>query len=152
MAENGFVDLACSLPLLAPRNKGTRHQFQPICRSGRILSLLDGVSDGEDGFIFTITFHPGMRASADSVTPSSLLLNLGSLFTDANQQCVGAWPGCPHCHTVVETELLCFLWGKYARGHLNLPWCSSGIYQSMPLRISDRIISHREMYTTWLFF
>ncbi|GAB1302215.1 MS4a6D protein [Apodemus speciosus] len=90
--------------------KGPGINFSPFVGLGGSISFLDDVSDGGDGFITTITSLPGMRASADSFTPTSLLLNLGSLFIDADQQCVGAWPGFTLCRAVVETELLCFLW------------------------------------------
>ena len=66
------------------------------------LSLLHGVlsslSDGGDGFLSIVTSHQG----CSSVTPTSPLLNLGSPFTDADLQCVGAWPGYARCHAVVE--------------------------------------------------
>ena len=108
--------------------KGPGINFSPFLSLGGSISFLDGVSDGGDGFISIITSLPGMRASADSVTRTSLLLNLGSHFTDAGQQCVGAWAGFALCRAVVETELLCFLWGEYARGLLKFAWCLSGIY------------------------
>ena len=108
--------------------KGPGINFSPFVGLGGSISLLDGVSDGGDGFISTVTSLPGMRASADSVTLTSLLLNLGGLLTDADQQCAGAWPGFALCRAVVETELLCFLWGEYARGLLKLAWGPSGIY------------------------
>lgn len=78
--------------------KGQGINVSPFVGLGRSFPF----SDGGDSFISTVTSHPGMRDSADSVTPTSLFLNLGSPFSDADHQCVGAWSGFALCHAVVE--------------------------------------------------
>lgn len=72
--------------------------FSPFVGLGRSFPF----SDGGDGFISTVTFHPGMRTSADSVTSTSLLLNLGSPYSDADQHPVGACSGWALCNAVVK--------------------------------------------------
>lgn len=106
MADNRFVDFICLLNPLPPRNEGTRHNFSLFVRLGRSSPF----SNGGDGFISTVTFHTGLRASADLVIMTSHLLNLGSPFSDADKQYVGAWSGFVLCHAVVERVCSEFPW------------------------------------------
>lgn len=123
--------------------KGPGITFSPFVGLGRFFQI----SDDRDGFICTVTSHPGMRTSAESVTSTSLLLCLGGLFTDADHEYVGAWPGSPQCSALVETESLWLPWGEYSIVLLNLPWCSSGTCWSMLSWMSGRLTSVK---MTWL--